>query len=288
MGTGEVGELIIGGVGLARYLDPIKDAEQFAAMPVLGWGRAYRSGDLVERHPEGLVFVGRADEQVKVGGRRIELGEIDAALQALPGVTAAASAVQTTAAGNQVLVGYVVTADAALDVPAATTRLRASLPAALVPRVAIVDDLPTRTSGKVDRAALPWPLEGSGAEPPAELSGTEAWVATQWTEVLGAAIRGAEDDFFELGGGSLAAAQLVSALRRRYPSATVADVYAYPRLAALADHLDATGDGQEVTAPEDREWVVPTLAPNAAPALRARPSGSRRSWARAGSCGWRS
>ena len=76
--------------------------------------------------------------------------------------------------------------------------------------------------------------------------------------MLGAAIRGAEDDFFELGGGSLAAAQLVSALRRRYPSATVADVYAYPRLAALADHLDATGDGQEVTAPEDREWVVPT------------------------------
>ena len=165
MGTGEVGELIIGGVGLARYLDPVKDAERFAAMPVLGWERAYRSGDLVERHPEGLVFVGRADEQVKVGGRRIELGEIDAALQALPGVTAAASAVQTTAAGNQVLVGYVVTADAALDVPAATTRLRASLPAALVPRVAIVDELPTRTSGKVDRAALPWPLEGSGAEP---------------------------------------------------------------------------------------------------------------------------
>ena len=258
VGTGEVGELIIGGVGLARYLDPIKDAERFAAMPVLGWARAYRSGDLVERHPEGLVFVGRADEQVKVGGRRIELGEIDAALQALPGVTAAASAVQTTAAGNQVLVGYVVTADA-LDVPAATTRLRASLPAALVPRVAIVDELPTRTSGKVDRAApCPGHWRDRERSRPAELSGTEAWVATQWTEVLGAAIRGAEDDFFELGGGSLAAAQLVSALRRRYPSATVADVYAYPRLAALADHLDATGDGQEVTAPEDREWVVPT------------------------------
>ncbi len=72
----------------------------------LGWSRAYRSGDLVRYEREGLLFVGRADEQVKLGGRRIELGEIDAALQALPGVAGAAAAVRTTAAGNQVLVGY--------------------------------------------------------------------------------------------------------------------------------------------------------------------------------------
>ena len=98
--AGEIGELIIGGVGLARYLDPDKDAERFAAMPTLGWPRAYRSGDLVVHDPAGLVFVGRADEQVKLGGRRIELGEVDAALQALPGVSAAAAAVQTTAAGQ--------------------------------------------------------------------------------------------------------------------------------------------------------------------------------------------
>ena len=71
------GELIIGGVGLARYLDPAKDAEKYAPMPTLGWDRAYRSGDLVRFDAEGLVFQGRADDQVKVGGRRIELGEVE-------------------------------------------------------------------------------------------------------------------------------------------------------------------------------------------------------------------
>ena len=104
---GEVGELIIGGVGLARYLDPVRDAERFAAMPTLGWARAYRSGDLVREDPEGLAFIGRADDQVKVGGRRIELGEVDAALLRLPGVGGAATAVRTTDAGTKVLVGYV-------------------------------------------------------------------------------------------------------------------------------------------------------------------------------------
>ena len=87
---GSVGELVIGGVGLARYLDPAKDAEKYAPMPTLGWDRAYRSGDLVRLEPEGLFFVGRADDQVKVGGRRIELGEVDSALVNLPGVSGGA------------------------------------------------------------------------------------------------------------------------------------------------------------------------------------------------------
>ena len=160
-----------------------------AAMPTLGWDRAYRSGDLVVHDPDGLVFVGRADDQVKVGGRRIELGEIDAALQALPGVTTAAVAVQLTPTGHQVLVGYLVGAD--LDLAAATRRLRETLPAALVPRLTVCDGLPTRTSGKVDRAALPWPLalpdDGLAA---AELDQETAWLAVLWTEVLGARGRG--------------------------------------------------------------------------------------------------
>ena len=94
---GETGELIIGGVGLARYLDPALDAAKFAPVPALGWTRAYRSGDLVQLDRAGLIFVGRADDQVKVNGRRIELGEVDAALLALPGVGAAAAAVKHTA-----------------------------------------------------------------------------------------------------------------------------------------------------------------------------------------------
>ena len=154
---GGTGELVIGGVGLARYLDPAKDAEKFAPLPALGWGRAYRSGDVVRAEPEGLSFLGRADEQIKLGGRRIELGEVDAALQALPGVRGAAAAVRRTGAGNQVLVGYVAAAPD-FDSDGAARLLRDRLPAALVPLVAVVEDLPTRTSGKVDRDALPWPL----------------------------------------------------------------------------------------------------------------------------------
>src|SRR6476620_3963341 len=109
--TGEVGELVIGGVGLARYLDPSKDAEKYAEMPTLGWSRAYRSGDLVRLEPDGLYFVGRADDQVKVGGRRIELGEVDAALVNLPGVSGGAAAVRRTASGTPLLVGYVASAE---------------------------------------------------------------------------------------------------------------------------------------------------------------------------------
>ncbi|MEU4395054.1 Pls/PosA family non-ribosomal peptide synthetase [Kribbella sp. NPDC023855] len=254
---GGTGELIIGGVGLARYLDPAKDAEKFAPMPSLGWERGYRSGDLVRNEAEGLVFMGRADEQIKLGGRRIELGEVDAALQALPGVSGAAAAVRTSGAGNQLLVGYVVPDDPeAFDRQAATERLREELPAALVPLLAVTDTLPTRTSGKVDRNALPWPLPGMDTDgPPAELDGTAAWLAEHWTKVLGATVTGADNDFFLHGGGSLAAAQLVSALRERYAEATVGDIYEYPRLGALADRLDSF---KSSTVPVEIREVRPT------------------------------
>ncbi|MGY4386922.1 Pls/PosA family non-ribosomal peptide synthetase [Streptomyces sp. TE12347] len=246
---GGSGQLVIGGVGLARYLDPDKDAEKYAPLETLGWQRAYRSGDLVRAEPEGLVFLGRADEQIKLGGRRIELGEVDAALQALPGVAGAAAAVRTARSGNQLLVGYLVTQDG-WDHAAAVTRLRAELPAALVPLLAPVAELPTRTSGKVDRAALPWPLpdlETSG--PTEQLYGTEAWLAEQWGEALGVTVTSAADDFFAIGGGSLAAAQLTTRLRTRYPSAAVLDIYQQPTLRKLARHLEksAQGDGEART-----------------------------------------
>ncbi|MBE8476723.1 Pls/PosA family non-ribosomal peptide synthetase [Streptomyces justiciae] len=242
---GASGQLVIGGVGLARYLDAEKDAEKYAPLESLGWERAYRSGDLVKAEPEGLVFLGRADEQIKLGGRRIELGEVDAALQALPGVAGAAAAVRTARSGNQLLVGYVVTQDG-WDPATAVEKLRAELPAALVPLLAPVDELPTRTSGKVDRNALPWPLENLETSGPAEqLYGTEAWLAEQWAEVLGIPVSSASDDFFAIGGGSLAAAQLTTRLRTRYPSAAVLDIYQQPVLRKLARRLEksAQDDG---------------------------------------------
>ncbi|MGW5652445.1 Pls/PosA family non-ribosomal peptide synthetase [Streptomyces humi] len=246
---GGSGQLVIGGVGLARYLDAEKDAEKYAPLESLGWERAYRSGDLVRADREGLVFLGRADEQIKLGGRRIELGEVDAALQALPGVAGAAAAVRTARGGNQLLVGYVVTQDG-WDQAAAVEKLRAELPAALVPLLAPVAELPTRTSGKVDRNALPWPLEGLESGGPAEqLYGTEAWLAEQWTEVLGIPVTSASDDFFAIGGGSLSAAQLTTRLRTRYPSAAVLDLYQQPVLRKLARRLEESvqDDGAERT-----------------------------------------
>ncbi|KOV70175.1 Pls/PosA family non-ribosomal peptide synthetase [Streptomyces sp. MMG1121] len=244
---GDSGQLVIGGVGLARYLDAEKDAEKYAPLRSLGWERAYRSGDLVRAEPEGLIFLGRADEQIKLGGRRIELGEVDAALQALPGVAGAAAAVRTARSGNQLLVGYVVTQDG-WDHAAAVEKLRAELPAALVPLLAPVAELPTRTSGKVDRGALPWPLKGVET-PKADLYGTEAWLAEQWAEVLGIPVTSASDDFFAIGGGSLAAAQLTTRLRTRYPSAAVLDIYQQPVLRKLARRLEASAqdDGSRRT-----------------------------------------
>ncbi|WP_230420511.1 Pls/PosA family non-ribosomal peptide synthetase [Catenulispora pinistramenti] len=274
---GETGELLISGVGTARYLDPAKDAEKFAPHPALAGQRVYRTGDLVRAEREGLVFVGRADEQVKIGGRRIELGEVDAALQALPGVRAAAAAVKDSPAGGQVLVGYLVVENAAaqqagiphqrsanggatgndpasgdtagsnaagsgFDKNAAREALLQRLPPALVPVLALVDDLPTRTSGKVDRKALPWPLPGqeSGAAGSAtSLGGTAGWIAEQWQRLLGVPVEH-DSDFFGLGGSSLTAARLVGDMRDRFPGFTVKDLYQHPKLPELARFLDAS------------------------------------------------
>ena len=255
---GESGELVIGGVGLARYLDTDKDAAKFAPLPSLGWERAYRSGDIVRADEAGLLFLGRADEQIKLGGRRIELGEVDAALLALPGVCAAAAAVRRTRAGNQVLVGYVVP-EGELDTDAAALALRDHLPGALVPLLAVVDDLPTRTSGKVDRDALPWPLAATGGldvgDPVAAglLTPTEGWLAEGWAEILGVAVTDPKADFFTHGGGSLTAAQLVARIRTRYTQVSVNDLYVYPRLGALAARLDTLS----ATSAQRRD-VVPT------------------------------
>jgi non-ribosomal peptide synthetase-like protein len=256
---GEVGELIIGGVGLARYLDPHKDAEKFAPMPSLGWDRAYRSGDLVVFDRAGLLFRGRADDQVKLGGRRIELGEVDAALQALPFVVGAAAAVRRTSSGGDVLVGYIVATDG-FDADAARARLREELPGALVPTLAKVVSLPVRTSGKVDRDALPWPLAGGGSHSTAHnLTGTAGWIADLWTGILGTDVGGLDDDFFAHGGGSLAAARLVSLLRQRFPAVTVAELYERPRLGDLTDHLNASAP-EAVAAPAREVLPTPLLA----------------------------
>ena len=232
---GEAGELVIGGVGLGRYLRADLDAERYRSLPALGWKRAYRTGDIVRRTGHGLEFVGRRDHQVKIGGRRIELGELDDALNATPGVRAACTVVQQSAAGNKLLVGYVAGAVAAEAVRADVAE---RMPASLVPMIVVLDELPIATSGKVDRKALPWP-------PPGRERGRRAhrgpeMLAEQWREQLGPVAIGADSDFFALGGTSLAAAKLISVLRVEHPAIAVADVYEYRRLRDFADRLEAS------------------------------------------------
>jgi len=256
--VGEVGELVIGGVGLARYLDPEKDREKYAPMRSVGWARAYRSGDHVRLEEDGLYFVGRVDDQVKIGGRRIELGEVEANVAALPNVYNSAVAVQTTGADQKVLVGYVSLDDpaAGFDHDAAHERLAETMPAALVPRICVMDELPIRTSGKVDKKALPWPLPGVGVEATG-LNPTEAWLAELWVDVLGTSVQDADADFFSLGGTSLAAATLVGRIREQVPTVAVRDLYDHPRLGQLAVTVEsiAAASGvslDDATPPEPR------------------------------------
>ena len=248
--AGEPGELVIAGAGLGRYLDPDLDRERFRPLPALGWARAYRTGDIVRETRDGLAFIGRRDHQVKVGGRRVELGEIDAALNAVPTVRAACTVVRRTEAGNERLVGYVASEAPASEIRAA---LASRLPADLLPVIVVRDALPVTISGKVDRKALPWPPDevrrpGPATEP---LTETEAWLAERWAEQLGPLAIGRDDDFFALGGSSLAAAKLASRLRERFPAIAVADIYHHRGLTGLAARLEA------IAAPEsDREAGV--------------------------------
>ena len=228
-----MGELIIGGVGLARYLDPAKDAEKYAPFPTLGWERAYRSGDLVVYDEEGLLFAGRGDDQVKLGGRRIELGEVDNALLALPDVVSAAAAVRPSRAGNQLLVGYV-TAEDSFDADGAVEHLRSDMPAALVPRLASWRRCRPAPRARSTGTRCPgrWPPRAGP-----QSRGAAGHRGLDRRAVARGRGRGGptpSDDFFDLGGGSLTAAQMVSRLRTRYPEVTVADLYEHPTVGRLA------------------------------------------------------
>lgn len=214
---GDVGELYMTGPGLARgYLRrPAATAERFLPDPFGSPGeRMYRTGDRVRMRIDGqLVFVGRADDQLKVRGHRIEPGEVESALLAVDGV---AQAVVTEHQNR--LVAYVVgTAGARVAAEYLLPQLRKRLPSYLVPDVVVgLPRLPTSPNGKVDRAALPTP-EGEGAERVragrAPSTPTEIHLAALFAEVLGVSSVGVEDSFFEVGGHSLLATRLVSRIR---------------------------------------------------------------------------
>ncbi len=248
VGVGEEGELVISGVGLARYLSSDLDAERYAALPSLGWDRAYRSGDMVRDTPAGFEFLGRRDDQVKIGGRRIELGEIEGVLASCPGVAAAAVVVHKTKAGNSILVGYV---SGDVNIDDIRSDISTRLPEALVPLLCHLPEIPLKSSGKADRQSLPWPLPTAGAKKDIEWEPSQRWLADQIEDQLGPVPMTPESNFFELGGTSVSGAKLVSVLRQTHPSVAVADIYHYPKIDDLANRLE------QLTGPTEKHVSIP-------------------------------
>ncbi|MFH9352447.1 amino acid adenylation domain-containing protein [Kitasatospora sp. NPDC017646] len=233
---GTVGELYVSGPHLARgYLGrPALTADRFVACPFGGPGeRMYRTGDLGSYRPDGqLDFLGRADDQVKIRGFRVELGEIEQTLSAHPRVRQAVVLVREDRPGERRLVGYTV---GAADPAELRAHCAERLPDHMVPTVVVLDRLPLTPNGKVDRRALPAPVFGAGEEggraPAGELEHT---LARLFAEVLGIPRVGATESFFELGGDSIVAIQLVSRARHAGLRLTPRSVFDAPSVEALA------------------------------------------------------
>ncbi|MFJ6811659.1 amino acid adenylation domain-containing protein [Streptomyces anulatus] len=253
---GVTGELYLSGPALARgYVgEPALTGGRFVACPYGPPGsRMYRTGDLVRWRDGALEYVGRADDQVKLRGFRVELGEVESALAGRTGVLQAAAVVREDRPGVRQLAAYAV---ARPGVPLDPARLRAELarelPDYMVPAsVTVLDALPLTTSGKVDRRALPAPRTG-GDGGRAPRPGREELLARLFAEVLGLDDVGAESSFFDLGGDSIVSIELVSRARAHRLVFSPRDVFRHRTVAALA----AAATEQEGTGAADPEDVA--------------------------------
>ncbi|MFD1935085.1 amino acid adenylation domain-containing protein [Nonomuraea mangrovi] len=270
--AGVPGELLVGGVGLARgYLGrPDLTAERFVPDPFGGDGeRLYRTGDLVVLQPDGnLTFLGRTDRQVKIRGQRVEIGEVETVLRGHPLVGHAVVEAVEGPAGVRLVAfctGDGVSADLLRE------HCAGRLPEVMVPAdILILPSLPTSSSGKVDVQALhalvpDAPAMGAPPESPAERA-----VAEVWARVLDR-VPGLEDDFFACGGHSISAMRLVSGLREALGrEVAVEDVYAARTLGALAALVEGappvaeelpSGSPPALTAAQRRLWFLERLFP---------------------------
>jgi aspartate racemase len=247
--VGAPGELYIGGDGLALgYLNqPELTAQKFIPSPFNGHpgARLYKTGDLGRRLPDGTIeFLGRLDDQLKISGYRIEPAEIQAALEAHPGIRQSAVIARHDSAGGKYLAAYVVPRGDEIQVAELRSWLGTRLPLHMVPsQFVTIDALPLTPNGKLDRKALAamapdYPQADPGFATPATPS--EIMIAAIWQEMLGAQSIGVDTPFFDLGGHSLLAvrmlARLQAAVGRDIPLATL---FAHPTIRELAREIDS-------------------------------------------------
>jgi amino acid adenylation domain-containing protein len=242
-GIGELGEVVIRGDRLAmRYLDPDLTAERFT-------DAGYRTGDLGRYTPDGNVeLAGRIDRQIKVRGNRVELGEIEASALEHPGVQSA------VALAGPPLRLYAVPDAPEVHAEDVRAHLRAQLPAYSHPsEVIMIPRLPLTPNGKVDTAALPAPAPRVTSDRSELKTSAERLVADIWSEVLGSARIGAEDNFFDAGGHSLALAEVQARLSAQLErEVSIVDLFRHPSIRSLAAYLDPgdTGDQRAKRAAE--------------------------------------
>lgn len=278
---GVPGELCVDGDSLATgYLDDdVLTRERFADHPFRSGARMYRTGDIARWLPDGnLELIGRSDEQVKIRGMRVEPGEVEAALRGVPGIRDAAVTVIRDAPGavgteGPALVAYVIVEEGGtFDAAACRLRLREALPPQMVPAHLVrVARFPRMPGGKIDKGALPIPTGDDGAPPPGDRparTAAERALVGIWGRVLGRAGIGVDDDFFDLGGHSLRAIELIFRIAKDLGvTIDLATLFEKPTIAGLAAHVDR--------ARPTRFAPIPAVPPQSHHALS---SGQTRIW----------
>jgi enterobactin synthetase component F len=250
--TGAVGELYIAGAGVAKgYLHhPQLTEVRFLADPFMGNGtRMYRTGDLVYWDDKGLLhFVGRADGQVKIRGHRVELGEIECQFVRHLAVAEAAVTVYSEQDSAPSLIGYVVMRpgmDASVD--ALLQHLGTFLPDYMIPaQLIVLDAMPLTPSGKLDRKALPVPARSSKIAYAEPVTGIEKKLAALWQQVLGVERIGLHDNFFQLGGDSLKAAEIVARFPEHFGTELpLASLFEASTIGGLSTYLQRAGSSSD-------------------------------------------
>jgi amino acid adenylation domain-containing protein len=252
--VGVVGELNIGGLGLAKgyYGRPDLTEAAFAQVEIAGTiRRLYRTGDLAVRLADGEIRVlGRKDTQIKLRGFRIELGEIETRLRALPQVATSAVTLKTRANGDRQLVGYIVAAEGESPEPRdLAAALSDQLPDYMVPQAWVaLSALPLTANGKLDRKALPDPEGAAPVEPlrpvEAPVTAMERQLATIWSEVLGIAEIPVTETVYALGADSLAVFRIAARMLDQGLDLEARDLLAHPSIRALAAFADARGSAE--------------------------------------------